>query len=272
MHTEVISISYFTPTRTKWRSRHAHTVNPIWMILISFHVTGLKSVITRFHDIPIKFVGGVRQSASHVRLWSFPVARRGRYKYDWISAYEWPQGGTLIIHIKFHQYWTRYSGVISIWFFLANRSKWQPIHAHTVNPKRKILITSHVTGLKSVHTRFRDIPIKFVVGVCESASLVQFWSFPVARRGRYESDWISAYGWLQGGTLITHVKFHADWTMYSGVISIWIFLVKRSKWRPRHAQTVTLIRKILITFGPKGVKSTHTDFHEDRIKSLGGVR
>ncbi len=35
-------------------------VDPIKKILITFHVTGLKSVHTRFHDIPIKFVGGVR--------------------------------------------------------------------------------------------------------------------------------------------------------------------------------------------------------------------
>ncbi len=97
-------------------------------------------------------------------------------------------------------------------------------------------------------------------------------SFPFTRRGRFDCGWISAYEWLQGETLIIHVQFDADWTMYSGVIRIWIFLAKRSKWRPRHAQTVTLIRKILITFDPKGVKSTPSDFHEDTIKSLGGVR
>ncbi len=100
----------------------------------------------------------------------------------------------------------------------------------------------------------------------------QFWSFPVARRWRYESGWISTYEWLQGGTLNTHIKFHADRTMYSGVISIWFFLAKRSKWRPSHAHTVTRKRTILITFDPKGVKSTPSDFHEDTIKSLGGVR
>ncbi len=162
--------------------------------------------------------------------------------------------------------------VISISCFKAQCSKWRSRHAHTVSPIRKILISFHVTGLKSVHTRFHDIPIKFVGGVCLNASHVKFWSFPVARRGRYESGWISACEWLQGGTLIIHVKFHADWTMYSQVISIWFYLARHSKWWPSHAHTVTPIQKILITFDPKGVKTVHSDFHENHTKSLGGVR
>ncbi len=38
MHTEVISISCFTARRSKWRSCHAHAVNPIRKILITFDV------------------------------------------------------------------------------------------------------------------------------------------------------------------------------------------------------------------------------------------
>ncbi len=49
----------FLATHSKWRLRHAHTVRPIRTILISFHVTGLKSIHTVFHFISIKFVGGV---------------------------------------------------------------------------------------------------------------------------------------------------------------------------------------------------------------------
>ncbi len=161
--------------------------------------------------------------------------------------------------------------VTSISCVMARCQKWRSCHAHTVNPIGKILISFHVTGLKSIHSKCHDILSKFV-GVCKSAARVRFWSFPVARRGHYECGWISAYEWLQGKTLIIHMKFHADWSMYSGVLSIWFFLPKWSKWQPRHAHTVTLIRKILITFDPKGVKSTPSDFHEDWIKSLGGVR
>ncbi len=35
--------------------------------------------------------------------------------------------------------------------------------------------------------------------------------------------------------------------------------------------TVTPKRKILIIFDPKGVKSTHSNFHENLINSLGGT-
>ncbi len=174
--------------------------------------------------------------------------------------------------MKFGAYWAKFTEVIKVSLFPGTRSKWRSRHARTVNPIGKILITFHVTGLKSVHTNFHDILIKFVGGVRLSAVHVQFWSFPVARRWRYESGWISAYEWLQGRTLNTHIKFHADWTMYSGVISIWFFLANRSKWRPSHAHTVTPTGTILITFDPKGVKSTPSDFHKDTIKSLGGVR
>ncbi len=59
MHTEVISTSCVMARRTKWRSCHAHTVIPIGKILITFHVTGLKSIHSKFHNIPSKFVGGV---------------------------------------------------------------------------------------------------------------------------------------------------------------------------------------------------------------------
>ncbi len=50
------------------------------------------------------------------------------------------------------------------------------------------------------------------------------------------------------------------------------FLAKHSKWWPCHAHTVTPKQKILISFDPKWVKSTHSDFHENLIKSVGGVR
>ncbi len=60
--------------------------------------------------------------------------------------------------------------------------------------------------------------------------------------------------------------------MDTEVISVSFFLAKRLKWLPRQAHTVTPILTILVTFDPKGVKSTHIDFHEDMIKSLGGVR
>ncbi len=48
------------PTWSKLRSSHTHNVNPIRTILITFHVTGRKSVYTKFHDIQMKFVGGIR--------------------------------------------------------------------------------------------------------------------------------------------------------------------------------------------------------------------
>ncbi len=89
-------------------------------------------------------------------------------------------------YVKLGAYRTRQSEVIHISLFMVRRSKWQPCHTHTVNPIRKISITFHVTGLKSVHTIFRDIQIKFVGGVRKSAAHVQIWSFPVARRWRYE--------------------------------------------------------------------------------------
>ena len=201
-----------------------------------------------------------------------PVPNGGCFVCEWNSSYRCVQAGTLVKCLKFGAYRTMHTEVISISCFTARHSKWRSRHAHTVNPIRKILITSHVSRLKSVHTEFHDIPIKFVGGVRLNTSHVKFWSFPVARRGRYESGWISACEWLHGGTLIKHEKFHADWTMYSGVISIWFFLAKRSKWRPSHAHTVTPIQKILITFDPKGVKTLHSNFYEDPIKSLGGVR
>ncbi len=69
-----------------------------------------------------------------------------------------------------------------------------------------------------------------------------------------------------------HEKFHVYWTLCSKVISISFFLARCSKWRPSHAHTVTPIQKILITFDPKGVKTVHSDFHENPTKSLGGVR
>ncbi len=162
--------------------------------------------------------------------------------------------------------------VISISCFKARSSKWRSHHPHAVSPIRMILITFHVTGLKSVHTRFHDIPIKFVEGVRLNASNVKFRSFPVARRGRYECDWILVCEWVQGGPLIKHVKFHLYWTLYSEVTSIWFFLARGSNWQPSHAHTVTPIRTILITFYPKGVKTLHSDFHENHTKSLGGVR
>ncbi len=59
--------------------------------------------------------------------------------------------------------------------------------------------------------------------------------------------------------------------MYSKVISILFFLAKRSKCRPRHSHIVTPIRAILITFDLKGFKSNHSNFHEDMLKSVGGV-
>ncbi len=168
MHTEVISISCFKARCSKWQSRHAHTVSLIWKILITFHVTGLKSVHTRFHDILIKFVGGVHLNASHVKFWSFPVARRGRCEYDWILACEWVQGKPLIIHVKFHVYWTLYSEVISILFFLARHSKWQPSHTHTLTPIRTILITFDPKGVKTLHSDFQENPTKSLGGVCQS--------------------------------------------------------------------------------------------------------
>ncbi len=83
---------------------------------------------------------------------------------------------------------------------------------------------------------------------------------------------MSACERVQGGTVIIHIKFHADWTMYSEVISISFFPARHSKWRPSHAHTVTPIQMILITFHPKGVKTLHSDFHENPTKTLGGVR
>ena len=61
----------FLAKHSKWRLRYAHTVSPIRTILISFRVTRLKSIHTVFHFIPIKFVGGVCESASHVRFCHF---------------------------------------------------------------------------------------------------------------------------------------------------------------------------------------------------------
>ncbi len=174
--------------------------------------------------------------------------------------------------MKFGAYWARFTEVIKVLLFSATRSKWRPRHGHTANPIWTIVITFHVTGLKSFHTNFHDIPIKFVGGVRESAAHVQFWSFPVARRGRYEYDWILAFEWVQGGTLIIYGKFHVYWTLCSKVTSISFFLARCSIWRPSHAHTVTPIQKILITFDPKGVKTVHSDFHENPTKSLGGVR
>ncbi len=45
-----------------------------------------------------------------------------------------------------------------------------------------------------------------------------------------------------------------------------IFPGEGSKWWPCHAHTVTRKRNILITFNPKGVKSTHDDFHHNPRK------
>ncbi len=60
--------------RRNARSSHAHTINPIRTILITFHVTGLKSVHTKFHQISIKFVGGVLSSRwSHCSQRQFPI-------------------------------------------------------------------------------------------------------------------------------------------------------------------------------------------------------
>ncbi len=67
---------------------------------------------------------------------------------------------------------------------------------------------------------------------------------------------------------MTYIKFDS---MYSEVISISFFTAKDSKWQPCYTCTVIPIQKILITLDPKGVKSTHGDFHENTIKSLGGV-
>ncbi len=59
--------------------------------------------------------------------------------------------------------------------------------------------------------------------------------------------------------------------MYTEFICISLFVARRSKWHSRHADTVTPKWKTLITSDLKGVKSTHSNFHENPLKSLGGV-
>ncbi len=76
---------------------------------------------------------------------------------------------------------------------------------------------------------------------------------------------------VQAGTLIKHVKFDAYWTMSIEVISTSFFMAKRLKWCPCHAHNITPEGRLLTTFDPKGVKSTHSDFHKDWMNSLGGV-
>ncbi len=68
-----------------------------------------------------------------------------------------------------------------------------------------------------------------------------------------------------------HIKFDAYWTMYTEFLSILFFMAKCLKWQPRHIHTVTSKRNILLSFDPKGIKSTRSNFHENLIKSLGGV-
>ncbi len=48
-------------------------------------------------------------------------------------------------------------------------------------------------------------------------------------------------------------------------------MAKHSKWRPCHTHSVTPKQMTLIIFDPKGVKSTHRNFQENLIKSLGEV-
>ncbi len=148
----------------KWRPRHAHAVTPKWKILLTFHVTDLKSVHTL--DIKINSVGGVCLSVTHVQFCSFLVTGGGHCEYGWIWVCKWVQGRTLIIHAK-------------VWCILdiAHQNyKYFVIYGETLkmaatpcphhDSKKKMLINFHVTDLKSVHTLFRDIQIKFIGGVC----------------------------------------------------------------------------------------------------------
>ena len=97
-------------------------------------------------------------------------------------------------------------------------------------------------------------------------------SFPVASRWRSNYDIKLAYGCVQTRNPNTYEKFLAFWTIYLEDIRFYFFMAKASKWPPRHGHTVVRKRKLLITFDPKHVKSAHSKFHEDHIKSLGGVR
>ncbi len=60
-----------------------------------------------------------------------------------------------MVHLKVHGHWIMYSGGISISFFFANCSKWQPCHAYTVTPIQKILTFDH-KAVKSTHSDFHE--------------------------------------------------------------------------------------------------------------------
>ncbi len=80
MYNEVIEILLFTARQSKWRSCHAHTVNRKQKILVTFHVAGVKDVHKIFHDIQIKFVGGVH-------IWSvFARAFNVKAYQSWFSC------------------------------------------------------------------------------------------------------------------------------------------------------------------------------------------
>ncbi len=66
--------------------------------------------------------------------------------------------------------------------------------------------------------------------------------------------------WSCGVDIYYFINLICCWSVVIVLVeSIWFFLAKRSKWQPSHAHTVTPIRTILITFDPKGVKSTSFD-------------
>ncbi len=166
---------------SQWHAQNGYSVTPtpliIWQLLITFHVRGLKNVHAILRDILIKSVG-ICWSTTHVKFW-FPVASRWCYEYGRISACEWAQARTLIIHKKFDAYWTKYNEVTIISFFIGKCSKWQTRHAHTVTPKWKILITFEPERVHTSHSNFHENLEKSIRGVCYSTQCVnlQKWAF-----------------------------------------------------------------------------------------------
>ncbi len=128
---------------------------------------GVTHIPTDFYPCALKWAPGLQFRGPCLAIWPRPLAKPLKY----VNLCQTSQACEVWCILS--KIYRSYKGFVvpGTW------SKWWPRHAHTVTPIRKILITFHVTGLKSVHTSFHDIPIKFVGGVCLSALHVRFGHF-----------------------------------------------------------------------------------------------